>query len=302
MPFPVVGDGGGARRAQVVDHEGPGRGVRTRLRLLTRAPLPVGDQHPLAVRGCRPGQAAVGDGVREVADAVGVEPGLLAGGVGGVDPSGLDREQALGANAGRRLVDGRGHGPAVGGPGGQRSAPVGEFLGGGLVVGGDSGHGHGPARAQGEVDGQAASYGPAQGGLDAVAPGSAAPAVVGGVQQRLVPDAVVDGGDLGSAETGVRDLVDLAGHLVGVDQAVRPPPPELRAHRPGGVGEPPGRAGGPVGGRAGGEGGDAGRGGDGGGGHPRGHGGGQHRAPGHPATLRDEFVHECAPGFGGGFR
>ncbi len=158
--------------------------------------------------------------------------------MGGFDAGGLDGEETLGTDAGRRVVDGRGHGPAVRCAGGHRGLSVGEFLGGRVVVGGDSGDGHGPTRAQGEVDGQTAAHAPAEGGLHPVPPGSAAPAVVGGVQERLVPDAVVDGGDLRPAEPCVRDPVDLAGHLVRVDQPVRPPPAELGAHGPGGVGEP----------------------------------------------------------------
>ncbi len=235
--LPEVGHRAGACRAEVVDDVGGRIGVRARLRCLSGAAHPVGDQDPGAVVGRGPADRAVGDGGGEVADRFLVEAGLLAGGVRGVHPRCLHQEQPLPGDAGSRLVDGLGDRAGVGRTRGQRDDPVGEFLYGGLAVGGDAGHRRGPRGADGEIDGETAPGRLAQRCLDTGDPGGAAPAVALGVQHRRVGDAVVDGGYLGAAEARVGDLVDLPSDLVGADQAVGPPPAELGPHRAARLGE-----------------------------------------------------------------
>lgn len=215
--------------------------MRSRLGLLGGAALPVRDQDPVAVPGRRPGQGAVGDQSAEIPDAVQVEARLLAGGVRRVDTGCLHGDECLPGDAQLGLVDGGGDGPFVTGTGGQREPPVGEFLSGHVVVGRHTGDRDGPTRAERQVDGHPAPGGSAQRGLHTVPPGSAAPAVVLGVQHGLVLDAVVDGGDLHAAEARVGDLVDLTGDLVRVHQTVGPPPAELGAHRARRIREPVGR-------------------------------------------------------------
>lgn len=128
---------------------------------------------------------------------------------------------------------------------------MGELLDRAGAVGRDAGDGRRPGRTEGEVDDDVALAGPAQSGFDGVGPGAGTPAVSYRVDG--FGEAVGDRGDLDAAESGGRDLIDLALDLVAVDQRVRPPPAELGPDGSGRVGEAAGE--GALGGGAAGRGG-----------------------------------------------
>ena len=234
-----------AATAEVVDDVGARRRVRPGLRLLARAALPGGEQHPggagrLGRRG--PGevlavdvaaQIDVGDRVEDRAGDVVVAVAYVAG-----DAVRLHRDQ-LGAGDRRcRLHHGLGQGGVIGRSAGDHRLPVHQLGAGRVVVGSDRRDRGGPRRTDRDVDPDSPLRGLGERRLHAGHPWGTPPAVRRHVDVDVAgSQAVGDVGDLQHAEAGVGDLVDLTGDLDRVDEAVRPPPAEARRGRGAGLAE-----------------------------------------------------------------
>ena len=143
------------------------------------------------------------------------------------DPVRLDGHQRRAGHAGLGLGEGLGQRGVVRRPGSDLGLTVHQLGAGGGIVRGDRRDGGRPRRADGDVDLDVALRGAGQGGLDAGHPRRRCPTRWRHVDLDVAgPEAVGHVGDLEVAEARVGDLVDLAGDLGRVDEAVRPPPAE----------------------------------------------------------------------------